>query len=231
MIDLSPRVTVLCDFDGTISPADLADFIFARFAACGLFYSIQWAKGLIDTREEILRSFATISAGPDEIAAALAKVDVDPTFQELVDFARQTGFELAIVSDGLDWAIDVVLKSHGIQGLPIYSNHVTFKSGRIACEFPWYDPSTPMSGVCKPLVVRRYRQGGGRLVYIGDGRSDREAVREVDLVFAKDALAQYCREQGIAALEFSNFREICGQLQLWLESSGNKMAAGEPPGL
>ncbi len=218
MIDLSPRVTVLCDFDGTISPADLADFIFARFAACGLFYSNQWAKGLIDTREEILRSFATISAGPEEIAAALAQVDVDPTFQELVDFARQTGFKLAIVSDGLDWAIDVVLKAHGIQGLPIYSNHVTFEGGRIGCEFPWYDSSTPLSGICKPLIIRRYRQGGGRLVYIGDGRSDREAVQEVDLVFAKDALAQFCHEQGIAALGFSNFREICGQLQLWLES-------------
>ncbi len=217
-----PEVTILCDFDGTITSYDLADFIFSRFAACGLFYSNQWAEGLIDTREEILRSFATISAGPDEIAAALAEIPIDPTFQELVAFARQTGIELAIVSDGLDWAIDVVLKAHGIQGLPIYSNHITFEGGRIGCEFPWYDPSTPMAGICKPLIIKRYRKADGKLVYIGDGRSDREAVLEVDLVFARDALAQYCREQGIAALEFSNFNEICSQLQLWIGSAGKK---------
>ncbi len=218
MTDSSPSVTVLCDFDGTITPSDLADFIFSRFAACGLFYSMQWAQGLIDTREEILRSFATISAGPEEIAAALAEITIDPTFADLVALTRLRGIELAVVSDGLDWAIDSVLRAHGIQGLPIYSNHVTFEGGRIGCEFPWYDSSTPLSGVCKPLIIRRYRQGGGRLVYIGDGRSDREAVLEVDLVFAKDALAQYCREQGIAALEFSDFGEVCSQLQLWLET-------------
>ncbi len=225
-----PRVTILCDFDGTISPADLADFIFARFAACGLFYSNQWAQGLIDTREEILRSFATISATQEEIAAGLAKVDIDPTFQELVDLARRREIELAVVSDGLDWAIETVLMAHGIQGLPIYSNHVTFDGGRISCEFPWYDSSTPLAGVCKPLIIRRYRKGGGRLVYIGDGRSDREAVQEVDLVFAKDALAQYCREQGIAALGFNNFRDVCSQLTLWLGNPGKNLAAVEPPG-
>ena len=230
MTDWSPRVTVLCDFDGTITPSDLADFIFSRFAACGLFYSRQWAQELIDTREEILRTFATIRAGPDEIAAALALIDIDPTFQELVDFTRQREIELAVVSDGLDWAIDTVLKAHGIQGLPVYSNHVVFEGGRMTCEFPWYDPLTPLVGVCKPLVVRRYRQDGGRVIFIGDGRSDREAVLEVDLVFARDALAQYCREQGIPAKEFNNFSEICSQIVLWLGAPDKKPAAGEPPG-
>jgi 2-hydroxy-3-keto-5-methylthiopentenyl-1-phosphate phosphatase len=220
MTDSSPTVTVLCDFDGTITPSDLADFIFSKFAACGLFYSRQWAQNMIDTREEILRTFATISAGPDEIAAALATIEIDPTFPELVAFARQKGIELAIVSDGLDWAIDEVLKAHGIQGLPIYSNHVIIEGKKWSCEFPWFDPSTPLVGVCKPLLVRRYRQNGGRVIFIGDGRSDREAVMEADLVFARDALAQYCREQGIAALGFNNFREVCLQLEPWLENPG-----------
>ncbi len=223
-----PRVTVLCDFDGTITPSDLADFIFRRFAACGLFYSKQWAQGLIDTREEILRTFATISAGPDEIADALAKIDIDPTFEELVAFTRQQGIELAVVSDGLDWAIDTVLKAHGIQGLPIYANHVVFEGGRMTCEFPWYDSSTPLVGVCKPRVVRRYRQDGGKVIFIGDGRTDREAAIEADLVFARDALAHYCREEGIPALEFNIFSEICSQIANWLRASDKKPAADGP---
>ncbi len=222
MISPSPRVTVLCDFDGTITPSDLADFIFRRFAACGLFYSRQWAQGLIDTRQEILQTFATISAGPEEIAAALAEITIDPTFPDLVDFTRQNRLELAIVSDGLDWAIEAVLKAHGVQGLPIYSNHVIFEDGRMTCEFPWYDPSTPLVGVCKPLLVRRYRQDGGQVIFIGDGRTDREAAIEADLVFARASLAQYCREQGIAALGFDNFSQICSQIALWLEGPGKK---------
>ena len=88
------------------------------------------------------------------------------------------GIELAVVSDGLDWAIETVLESHGIHGLPVYANHVVFEGAEFHCEFPWYDPLTPLVGVCKPLIVRRYRQDGGRVIYIGDGRSDREAVAE-----------------------------------------------------
>ena len=225
MTNLSPRVTILCDFDGTITPSDLADFIFRNFAGCGLTYSIQWAQGLIDTREEITRTFATITATPDEIAAALADISIDPTFHELVAFASQAGIELAVVSDGLDWAIQTVLEAHGIHGLPVYANHVVFEGVKFACEFPWYDPSTPLVGVCKPLIVRRYRQDGGQVIYIGDGRSDREAVFEADLVFARDALLAYCRSQGIRAVEFRNFNDICEQILPWLELLAKKPAA------
>ena len=231
MTDLSPRVSILCDFDGTITPSDLADFIFRNFAGCGLFYSQQWAQGLIDTREEITRTFATITASREEIAAALAGIAIDPTFPDLVAFARQNGMELAVVSDGLDWAIDTVLKAHGILGLPIYANHVVFEGEKLTCEFPWYDSSTPLVGVCKPLVVRRYRAEGQRVIFIGDGRSDREAVLEADLVFARDALAKFCQEQGIPASGFRNFNEICSQIARWLDDPRKNLAAGEPPGL
>lgn len=225
MTDPFPGVTILCDFDGTITPSDLADFIFRNFAGCGLFYSQQWAQGLIDTREEILRTFETISTPPEEIAAALAGISIDPTFHDLVAFASRMKVALAVVSDGLDWAIETVLAAHGIRGLPVYANHVVIEDGKFHCEFPWYDPLTPLVGVCKPLIVRRYRQGGGRVVYIGDGRSDREAVAEADLVFARDTLVGYCREHGIQALEFSNFSEVCSQVAPWIESLRNKPAA------
>ena len=49
-------------------------------------------------------------------------------------------------------------------------------------------------------------------MYIGDGRSDREAAAEADLVFAKNELADYCQENGIKALKFNNFADICSQI-------------------
>lgn len=209
------QATILCDFDGTITPFDLADFIFRRFAACGLFYSNQWAQGLIDTREEILRTLDTITARPAEIDAALADIPIDPTFLDLVAFSRRKGIALAIVSDGMDWPIDVVLKAHGIQGLPIYANHIIFEGEKITCEFPFYHPSTPLVGVCKPIIVSRYHQNGGKVIYIGDGRTDHEAAREADKVFAKKDLADFCRQQGIPASVFSSFAEIIAEMENW----------------
>lgn len=223
------QVTILCDFDGTISPVDLSNYIFTRFASCGMFYAEQWEQELIGTREEITLTFADINAGPDEIAATLKEIPIDPTFQDLITFIRKNDIDLAVVSDGLDWPIKVVLEEHGIRDLPIYSNQVTFENNRPVCKFPWYDPSTPRSGVCKPLVVRRFREHSRWIVFVGDGRSDRDAVREADLVFAKDDLESYCRDQGIDALHFDTFADVCAQIIPWLEQVKNEPAAGELP--
>ena len=215
--NMHQRGTVLCDFDGTISPADLSNHIFLRFAPAGLQYVRQWEQGLIGTREQIDRTFASIQAGQDEIAASLADVPIDPSFAELIGLAKQYDLGVAVVSDGMDWPIQVVLAAHGIHGLPVYSNHMIFKNGRPVCDYPWYDPSTPMAGVCKPLVLRMHRQQSSRIVFVGDGRSDREAAAEADLVFAKDELAAYCQAEGIEALHFDSFQDVCAQLVPWLE--------------
>jgi 2-hydroxy-3-keto-5-methylthiopentenyl-1-phosphate phosphatase len=210
------QVTILCDFDGTISPVDLSNYIFSRFAACGLFYAEQWELGLIGTREEIDRTFATISAGPSEIAASLKDIPIDSTFHDLLAFVYQNDLGLAVVSDGLDWPIKIVLAEHGIQGLSIYSNRMTFENERPVCQYPWYDPSTPRMGVCKPLILQLHRQKSSQVVFIGDGRSDQEAAQAADLVFAKDELADYCSTQGINALHFDNFADVRTQLIPWL---------------
>jgi len=220
----SQKVTILCDFDGTITPIDVADFLYQRCAACGLYYSNLGAQGLVSTREEILQTFATASAGREEIAAALTEVPIDLTFHQLVDFADKNGIELAVASDGLDWAIETVLAGYGIHGLPIYANHVAFEGGQLSFEFPWFDPSSPMDGVCKICIIQRYHQEGTHVVYIGNGRSDFVPVTEADLVFAKDELEQFCNEQGIPYINYSRFDEICPQLAAWLISLNNQIS-------
>lgn len=206
--DPSP-FAILTDFDGTISVFDVSDFVYQRFAACGMFYAEQWSQGLISTREEVTQTYATVSASQAEIAAALQSVPIDPTFHDLVELTRRRGIELVIVSDGMDWTIQTVLAAHGIVGLPMYANHISFASGHPEVTFPWWHDCCPMDGVCKPQVLRRFRDAGKRIVYIGDGRSDRLAVAHADVVFAKHQLAAHCREQNIPAHEFASFREIC----------------------
>lgn len=208
----SRSVSILCDFDGTISTVDLSDFIYSNFAACGLKFSDQWALGLISTSQEILQTFATVSAGRSEIGAALETIAIDPGFHDLKALAEDNDIELAVVSDGLDWAIQTVLQANGVNGVPIFANHVVISGERISFEFPWYDPSTPLAGVCKPLIVKRFLNKGDLVVYVGDGRSDHDAVHEANVVFAKGPLVGFCREQGIAAHEYENLSQVCEML-------------------
>lgn len=210
----SPLV-ILSDFDGTISKFDVSDFIYQNFAGCGMLYAEQWSRGLISTREEVLRTYDTVTASKEEIAAALATVPIDPSFHTLVERTQRLGIELAIVSDGMDWVIETVLAAHGIHGLALYANHITFQGGKPCITFPWWHEFCPMDGVCKPKVLNRFRDAGKRIVYIGDGRSDRLAAAEADVVFAKNDLVTICQAQNIAAREFTSFDDICG----WLEAN------------
>jgi len=56
--------------------------------------------------------------------------------------------------------------------------------------------------------MRRLSSGRHRIVFIGDGLSDRFAVQEADVVFAKRQLLAYCREKGITCRPFETFAEV-----------------------
>ena len=61
---------------------------------------------------------------------------------------------------------------------------------------------------CKVGILRRMARDHHPTIYIGDGLSDRFAVEESDVVFAKRKLAAYCQERGVACQQFENFAEI-----------------------
>jgi len=49
---------------------------------------------------------------------------------------------------------------------------------------------------------------GDRRVFIGDGISDRFAVRTAEMVYAKEGLAKYCREGQLPFAHFHRFEDI-----------------------
>jgi 2-hydroxy-3-keto-5-methylthiopentenyl-1-phosphate phosphatase len=203
----------LCDFDGTICPTQMMDFLYGRFAACGMEFAEQWVRGEISTQEEIESTFSTISASREEMEAALDAIEIDPHFPAFLEFCRDRNYSFAIVSDGLKWYIDYILAKHGIRGVEIYANQIHFGVGGFRFEFPWYDDETPMRGVCKPRIVRRYQERGRRVVYAGDGMSDFEVIGVADYIFARGKLAEFAREQGVEFTEFDNCRDLLDNWQ------------------
>lgn len=213
MIELSPTTIFLCDFDGTIASVGLSDFLYKTFAACGMKYSDLWAAGKISTSEEIESSFNSITASREEMEAALATIQIDPCFPAFHQFCREKGYPMAILSDGLDWAINFVLERGGVCGLPLYSNRIHFTEDGFKFEFPYFDPETPLYGVGKRKVVEKFQGEGLRVVLVGDGRTDMDAAEVSDYVIASNELLAYCREKGIPHLPYNNFCEITGQLK------------------
>jgi len=174
-------ITVLCDFDGTITFCEVIGVIYNKFASgnCDQLVKL-WMRGEISTPEEIQGCFATIHANRQEMEAELNAIGIDGNFPAFLDFCHSQGYQFAILSDGLQWYIEYILNKHGISGLTIYANQIEFSSLGFKISFPWYDAAMPKRGTSKPTIIKHYQDSGGRVVFIGDGLSDLEAVQYDD---------------------------------------------------
>ena len=202
-------VAVLCDFDGTATPGEVIGLIYSRFASgnCDQFVQ-QWLRGEISTPDELRGCFASIHATREEIEAEIASTPLDPGFPTLVELCRQQGYLFAILSDGLHWYIDYILGQYGLSNLTVYANEITFQPEGYALTFPWYSSDTPRRGTSKPMIIRRYQALGYKVVFIGDGLSDVEAVKVADIVYARADLLEYCQNNGIPGIGFSDLSDL-----------------------
>jgi 2-hydroxy-3-keto-5-methylthiopentenyl-1-phosphate phosphatase len=202
------NTVILCDFDNTISRKNVANVLFEKFAGCGLEHTQRWEMGEISSKEEYMLNFAAITASKEEMESHISTVEIDPGFKSLLDFSFQKGYELAIVSDGLEWYISYILARHHIKDVPIYANYLYFENQGFRLEFPWYGEETPRVGVCKPEIVRSYQNPWTRVVYIGDGLSDVDVANVADIIFAKGVFLEHCLAHGIPAVCINSLSDV-----------------------
>jgi 2,3-diketo-5-methylthio-1-phosphopentane phosphatase len=208
------KIAVLSDFDGTITTNNVLNSLYGKFAAPSYREILErWNRGEISTMEEIETVFATISASRAEMESFLDTVTLDPGFPSLLKYCREAGIKFVIVSDGLVWYIEYILRHHEIQEVSVYACEIQFEEGGYRFSYPWFDPSTPLRSVSKSTIVRDYQSWGYKVIFIGDGVSDFEAVQVADIVYARDVLLDYTEDNGIQAREFSDMGDIIGDLK------------------
>jgi 2,3-diketo-5-methylthio-1-phosphopentane phosphatase len=205
---------VLTDFDGTVSTTDVGNRMFARFASDGWEEVVQsWKEGHIGSRDCLVAECSLAQATAEQVREFALTREIDPLFEPFVRYCRDGGIPVVILSDGLDFYIDIVLQKYGLQELPCFANRLKFQGNRLLPEFPYFERGCLACGNCKGYHVRRYRQQGKTVIYIGDGFSDRCGVQEADHVFAKDDLRSYCRKNGIAHMPYNDFGDILKEVQ------------------
>ncbi len=203
------------DFDGTIAQVDVTDVILAEFAdPAWREVEDDWVDGRIGSRECLKRQMAMVEASAKELDALIDTVPLDPHFAEFHALIRERGIPFYVVSDGFDYAIRRVLRNCGVDGELLNGSHLFSSSmhvrGRgVEVDFPhWPEVCAHGCATCKPEVIRRVRGDNRPVIFIGDGLSDRFAVEEADVVFARDRLLAYCRQHHVACTAFETFAEI-----------------------
>lgn len=197
------------DFDGTITKKDTCYAMVETFAKDGWEeISRLWEDKKLSTEDCANRIFELFQASLEDVGNLMDKMEIDGYFKEFLELCRHKGHEVYILSDGYDFNIKTVLEKHNIE-VKYYSNKLLYDTDKgFSIECPYHNPSCGNCGTCKTSLIKALKGDSGQVVYIGDGYSDMCPAAIADVVFAKDFLYKYCREKGINAIFFSDFKDI-----------------------
>lgn len=215
---------VVLDFDGTITCRDVLDDLIQRYAANDSWKQIelQWQGGQIGSRECLSREFALLRISRADLERFLDTVDIDPGMATLLGVLRAHHVPVAILSDGIDFFINRILKQHGICGIPVRANTLRLENGQWTLACPWANQAcTSGAAHCKCASLEEISEPGRQIIYVGDGRSDLCPARTADVVFAKHVLARSLQSEGVPFLPYAGLDEIAAVLAgAWRASGG-----------
>lgn len=169
---MSEKIKFLFDLDGTLTRQETLPLIAQHFH---LHEEIQrltqeTIQGKIPFRQSFLRRVAMLGALPiDEINVLLENV---PLYEKLVQFIQSEKNSCAIVTGNLSCWIENLSKKFACE---IFASHAEVKNNRVICV---------RSIVEKELIVKNFQEKNFRVVYLGDGDNDVEAMKLADFSIA-----------------------------------------------
>jgi len=207
------RRLIAVDYDGTITEKDLLQPIAYEFGNAEIVAALDRGldEGTITLRDEIVGEYATVREPLQEVVDwAFERTRIRPGFREFVELARAEGWRLVVVSSGFHELIEPILEREGID-VEVIANHVDPRPDGWVVDWV-YGEACPVCGQsCKRATVERLA-GGGELVYIGDGYSDRCAGEAADRVFAIRRLAEHLDAKCIPYESFGDFFDVAAAL-------------------
>ncbi len=217
MPSLAPDPTqpwlLLLDFDGTITQRD-ADFEIAD--RCRGDRPQGYYLPLAQAYERLEIGMHTYFQGlldmmdltPRQLAQHALTVPLRPGAGRLVARCRAAGWQVRILSEGLEVYIEPMLRHAGLQGVPLSCNRARYQAGRWRVE-PGPDARACERCLnCKGHHVRRAQERGLRVAVVGNSASDLCAARRADLVLARDVLQEHCVREDIPSLVWESFDDV-----------------------
>jgi hypothetical protein len=123
---------------------------------------------------------------------------------------------MGALSDGLDLYIAPILHRTVPEPVQFVSNRAVVDPNdrTLRIEFPHANAECDRCACCKRNIMLNGTPDEDVLVYVGEGYSDRCPAGYADVVFAKDALQTYCREQNISYIPYRTFHDVRRSLEL-----------------
>jgi 2-hydroxy-3-keto-5-methylthiopentenyl-1-phosphate phosphatase len=209
------KTLVQCDFDGTVTEEDASFFLLDAFAQG------DWRRMLREYKEHRIsvgefntKAFAMVKDDKSTLLEELkVKVKVRAGFHELVGYCQRKGFRLVIVSNGLDFYIEAVLKDLGLDSIEVHAAQASFRSEGMKVQYVGPDGKR-IEEDFKEAYIKSFLKLGYKVIYVGNGDSDFVPAKYAHHVFATGELLDYCRDNNLNCKPFENFLDIIKYIDL-----------------
>ncbi len=218
---------VWIDFDGTLTQGDVVDGLIRSFAVTDHWRALEadWQAGRIGSQACLAGQFDLVRIADDELEAFLDSVSLDPGAPSLLNMLRGWRVPVTILSDGIDWFIDRILRAGGVEPPPIRSNRLVRAEETLRLECPHQSAACSSAAAhCKCASLAALETAGTRRVYIGDGQSDLCVARKAHVRFAKGVLATRLTDEGLPFIPFRTLHDVCMILDACWTQSDRRVA-------
>ena len=211
------KTIVQCDFDSTIAEDDVS------FSLLDAFAEGNWRPLLKEYREHKIpvgvfnaKTFAMVKADKQTLLDFILvknRVKIRAGFNELLTYCSVKGFKFVIVSNGLGFYIEAILKDIGVENIEVFASQTQFNPEGLKVRYIGPDGSELWVGF-KEAYTRFFLSQGYRVVYIGDGASDCSPASQAHHIFARDDLLAYCKKDNLGCTPFDDLNDVVRGLEL-----------------
>lgn len=203
-----------CDFDGTITQEDVSFLILDAFANGDWRQLLtQYREGKISVGLFNTKAFAMVKADkPTLLQFVKSKAKIRAGFHQLLACCHRKGLKFVIVSNGLDFYIETILRDIGIDNIEVFAAQTRFGPNGINVQYVGPEGNQLMDNF-KEAHVSLFRGRGYRVIYAGNGISDISPSRQAHHVFATGELLTYYKEMNLNCTPFIDLNDIIRGLE------------------
>jgi 2-hydroxy-3-keto-5-methylthiopentenyl-1-phosphate phosphatase len=206
-------VLVQCDFDGTVTIGDVSFLILDEFTGSAWRKEFDaYMASMITVNQFNTGAFARVKASREELDRFVRKnTVVRPGLEDLLSTCRELGFRFVIVSNGMKFYIETILKMLALD-VEFVAGEALFTPDGVRAWYPGPD-GRPVEDGFKEAWTRYFLQQGYSIVYVGNGSSDFPPASLCQHILGVDNLLAKCRQENVACQEFTDLHRVAGYLR------------------
>ncbi|MDP4549981.1 MtnX-like HAD-IB family phosphatase [Alkalihalobacillus macyae] len=197
------------DFDGTISKKDFYWLIIESYYPEGQELYKKWKAGEYQDIDFLQQVFQSIDQNEEQIIEDILSLPIDEHVPSFIEAVQENGGDFYILSAGTDYYIHHILNHYGIHDVPVFSNKGYYENQNVHLSIDEnHKHYSRRYGIDKSKVISELKEKYDLVYFAGDSEPDSHPAKVADLTFAKDALQDILKENGVSFIGVESFKDI-----------------------